>query len=120
MILAAVVDLELHVGVLAAERVDQRLGGVLVDPRAPVHGDQLGGAPAVVEHRLDDGEVVLADLGDPVVDDPEGRQIIGYVSEAYALRRYAHELEAHRGARQDDAGIFSPTAADAAMPRQTK
>jgi CIC family chloride channel protein len=56
----------------------------------------------------------------PVIDNAEHRRIIGYVSEAYALRRYAHELEAHRGARQDDAGIFSPAAADAAMPRQTK
>jgi chloride channel protein, CIC family len=55
----------------------------------------------------------------PIIDNAENRRIIGYVSEAYALRRYAHELEAHRGARQDDAGIFSP-AADAAMPRQAK
>ena len=44
----------------------------------------------------------------PVIDDPDRRRVIGYLSEAYALRRYAHELEAHRGARQDDAGIFSP------------
>ena len=44
----------------------------------------------------------------PVIDNPEDRRIIGYLSEAYALRRYAHELERHRGARQDDAGIFSP------------
>jgi CIC family chloride channel protein len=56
----------------------------------------------------------------PVIDNAEHRRIIGYVSEAYALRRYAHELEAHRGARQDDAGIFSPAAANAAMPRQAK
>jgi len=44
----------------------------------------------------------------PVVDNPGDRRVIGYLSEAYALRRYAHELERHRGARQDDAGIFSP------------
>jgi chloride channel protein, CIC family len=44
----------------------------------------------------------------PVVDNSEDRRIIGYLSEAYALRRYAHELERHRGGRQDDAGIFSP------------
>jgi CIC family chloride channel protein len=56
----------------------------------------------------------------PVIDTAEHRRVIGYVSEAYALRRYTHELEAHRGARQDDSGIFSPAAADAAMPRQTK
>lgn len=46
----------------------------------------------------------------PVVDNKEDRRIIGYLSEAYALRRYALELERHRGGRWDDAGIFSPTA----------
>ena len=45
----------------------------------------------------------------PVIDNAEGRRVIGYLSEAYALRRYAHELERHRGAQPDDAGIFSPT-----------
>lgn len=44
----------------------------------------------------------------PVIDNIKDRRIIGYLSEAYALRRYAHELERHRGGRQDDAGIFSP------------
>jgi chloride channel protein, CIC family len=44
----------------------------------------------------------------PVIDNSEDRRVIGYLSEAYALRRYAHELERHRGTRQDDAGIFSP------------
>ena len=48
----------------------------------------------------------------PVVDNPKDRRIIGYVSEAYALRRYAQELERHRGGRQDDAGIFSPAPGD--------
>jgi CIC family chloride channel protein len=48
----------------------------------------------------------------PVVDNPKDRRIIGYMSEAYALRRYAHELERHRGGRQDDAGIFSPAPGD--------
>jgi chloride channel protein, CIC family len=48
----------------------------------------------------------------PVVDNNEDRRIIGYLSEAYALRRYAHELERHRGGRQDDAGIFSPASGD--------
>src|SRR5689334_11821533 len=55
----------------------------------------------------------------PVVDNAKDRRIIGYMSEAYALRRYAHELEGHRGGRQDDAGIFSPTSGDVASgPRQ--
>jgi CIC family chloride channel protein len=54
------------------------------------------------------GEAML-----PVVDNPETRRIIGYLSEAYAVRRYAQELESHRGARQDDTGIFSPIREDA-------
>jgi CIC family chloride channel protein len=55
----------------------------------------------------------------PVIDNTKDRRILGYLSEAYALRRYAHELERHRGGRQDDAGIFSPAPADApAPPRQ--
>ena len=33
----------------------------------------------------------------PVIDNLDGRRVIGYLSEAYALRRYAHELERHRG-----------------------
>jgi CIC family chloride channel protein len=49
----------------------------------------------------------------PVIDNTKDRRIIGYLSEAYALRRYAHELERHRGGRRDDAGIFSPTPVDA-------
>jgi CIC family chloride channel protein len=48
----------------------------------------------------------------PVIDDLEARRIIGYLSEAYALRRYASELERHRGSRLDDAGIFSPIPGD--------
>src|SRR5262249_20242974 len=48
----------------------------------------------------------------PVIDNPKDRRIIGYMSEAYALRRYAHELERRRGGRQDDAGIFSPASGD--------
>jgi CIC family chloride channel protein len=48
----------------------------------------------------------------PVIDNPETRRVIGYLSEAYAVRRYAQELESHRGARQDDAGIFSPMRGD--------
>jgi chloride channel protein, CIC family len=48
----------------------------------------------------------------PVIDNTKDRRIIGYLSEAYALRRYAHELERQRGGRQDDAGIFSPASAN--------
>ncbi len=49
----------------------------------------------------------------PVIDNADSRRVLGYLSEAYALRRYTHELERHRGAQQDDAGIFSPSAGDA-------
>ncbi|MBV9862666.1 MAG: chloride channel protein [Alphaproteobacteria bacterium] len=45
----------------------------------------------------------------PVIDDPQHRRVLGYLSEAYALRRYAQELESRRGVVEDDAGIFSPT-----------
>ena len=51
----------------------------------------------------------------PVIDNPERRRVLGYLSEAYALRRYAHELERHRGSQADDAGIFSPTAGDVSI-----
>jgi chloride channel protein, CIC family len=54
----------------------------------------------------------------PVIDNTRDRRIIGYMSEAYALRRYAHELERHRGGRQDDAGIFSPSPGDALSERE--
>src|SRR5215831_18436108 len=37
----------------------------------------------------------------PVINNTKDRRIIGYLSEAYALRRYAQELERHRGGRQD-------------------
>jgi len=48
----------------------------------------------------------------PVVDNTKDRRIIGYMSEAYALRCYARELERRRGGRQDDAGIFSPASGE--------
>ena len=43
----------------------------------------------------------------PVVGDPQERRVIGYLSEAYALRRYTQELERRRGLA-DEAGLFSP------------
>jgi CIC family chloride channel protein len=48
----------------------------------------------------------------PVVDDPEQRHVIGYVSEAYALRRYAQELERRRSIDEQNAGIFCPETGD--------
>ncbi len=38
----------------------------------------------------------------PVLEDENGRRVIGYLSEAYALRRYSQELERQRG---DELGV---------------
>jgi CIC family chloride channel protein len=54
----------------------------------------------------------------PVVNNNEDRRIVGYLSEAFALRRYAQELERHRSGRQDDAGIFSPSDAGLSTRRE--
>jgi chloride channel protein, CIC family len=109
---------------------DGRLCGT-VDPTGTENGGEaktigdLVGEPAAFLLPGDDLRTALDRFSQaaqeilPVIDNAENRRIIGYLSEAYALRRYAHELEAHRGARQDDAGIFSPVAVDAAAPRQT-
>jgi len=43
----------------------------------------------------------------PVVAAAKDRRVVGYLTEAYALRRYAHELERRRGLA-DEAGLFSP------------
>jgi chloride channel protein, CIC family len=95
-----------------ADREKKTIGDLVHEPPAfLLPGDDLRTA-------LDRFSQVAQELL-PVIDNPEERRVIGYVSEAYALRRYAQELEAHRGARQDDAGIFSPTAGDdAATARQ--
>jgi chloride channel protein, CIC family len=108
---------------------DGRLSGT-VDPiaaetagAAKIVGELLAAPPAYLLPG-DDLRTALNRFSDaaqetlPVIDNPEARRIIGYLSEAYALRRYTHELEAHRGTRQDDAGIFSP-AAGGATPRRT-
>jgi CIC family chloride channel protein len=77
-------------------------------------GDLIKG-PLVVLLPSDDLRTALGRFSSaarerlPVVDDNDSRHIIGYVSEAYALRRYAQELERRRSIGEDDAGIFSPT-----------
>jgi len=108
---------------------DGRLSGI-VDP-AETHGaagkddpktvGELFAASAAYLLPGDDLRTALNRFSDarqetlPVIDNPEGRRVIGYLSEAYALRRYAHELERHRGSQPDDAGIFSPTAGDVSI-----
>jgi CIC family chloride channel protein len=47
-----------------------------------------------------------------VVDNPIDRRIIGYLTEAYALRRYNAELEARRREELGDDELFSPTTAE--------
>ena len=92
---------------LSAQGVDvqQKVGDFISEPASfLLPGDDLRTALDRFSHAA---EETL-----PVIDNTEDRRIIGYISEAYALRRYAHELERHRGGRQDDAGIFSPVPGD--------
>jgi CIC family chloride channel protein len=111
---------------------DGRLSGI-VDP-AETHGAADADDPKIVGELVaappayllpgDDLRTALNRFSDaaqetlPVIDNPEGRRVIGYLSEAYALRRYAHELERHRGSRPDDAGIFSPASGDVTVGPQ--
>ncbi|HLN24072.1 MAG TPA: chloride channel protein [Patescibacteria group bacterium] len=43
----------------------------------------------------------------PVLADARDRQVVGYVTEAYALRRYAHEMERRRNAELGERDLFS-------------
>src|SRR5689334_11964443 len=43
-----------------------------------------------------------------VVDSGKDRHIIGYLSEAAALRRYSQELERNRAEEQGESAIFAP------------
>jgi CIC family chloride channel protein len=44
-----------------------------------------------------------------VVDNPSDRRVLGYLSEAYALRRYYRELEARHREELGDEALFNPT-----------
>ncbi len=106
---------------------DGRLSGI-IDP-AEASGPRGAGGPRTVGDLVSEPASFLLPGDDlrtaldrfsqaaqetlPVIDDTQRRRILGYLSEAYALRRYAHELERHRGTSADDAGIFSPAAGDA-------
>jgi CIC family chloride channel protein len=82
------------------------------DEDATVGGLVSGQTPFLLPR--DDLRVAFERFGEtaqeslPVVDDPEHKRVIGYLTEAYALRRYAQELEHRRSVGRDDAGIFSP------------
>ena len=43
----------------------------------------------------------------PVVDSPETMEIIGYLTEAYALRRYNQELERRRAEAEGESGLYA-------------
>ena len=49
-----------------------------------------------------------------VVDNPQDRRVLGYLSEAYALRRYYRELEARHREELGDEALFNPTRGPAA------
>jgi CIC family chloride channel protein len=51
------------------------------------------------------GETRLETL--PVVDDPARMGVLGYLTEAYALRRYNQELERRRGEAERESGLYS-------------
>jgi len=44
-----------------------------------------------------------------VLNDSTDRRILGYLTEAHALRRYNRELEARRREELDDSEVFGPT-----------
>jgi CIC family chloride channel protein len=44
----------------------------------------------------------------PVVDNAEDRHLIGYLTEAYALRRYSYALERQRSREVGDSDLFGP------------
>jgi len=43
----------------------------------------------------------------PVVDDVEHMRLVGYLTEAYALRRYSQELERRRGQESGETNLYS-------------
>jgi CIC family chloride channel protein len=49
-----------------------------------------------------------------VLDNPTDRHVVGFLTEAYALRRYSHELEARRGEDLGESELFGPTRAPTA------
>jgi CIC family chloride channel protein len=53
--------------------------------------------------RYDEGQT--EDM--PVLDSRSGRQVIGYMTEAYALKRYSQELERMRSAELGERDLFA-------------
>jgi chloride channel protein, CIC family len=101
----------------------KRLAGIV--DLVELHGPDLAGAPEDMTagdlahpaniHLLpnEDVRAALQKFSDaqiealPVVDSPESMEIIGYLTEAYALRRYNQELERRRAESEGQSGLFS-------------
>jgi CIC family chloride channel protein len=99
--LAGVVDLaELH---------DPDFSG---DPETLTAGD-LVHAASLFLLPSEDVRTALTKFGEaqvetlPVVDDPAGMRVIGYLTEAYALRRYNQELERRRAEADGEPSLYS-------------
>ena len=106
----------------------KRLAGIV--DLVELHGPDLAGAPEDMTagdlahpatiHLLpnEDVRAALQKFTDaqiealPVVDSPESMEIIGYLTEAYALRRYNQELERRRAESEGDSGLFSSAVRD--------
>ncbi len=81
-------------------------------PEEMTVGSLVGGSPVFLE-RDDDIRSALAKFSEaqtetlPVVDSREGLHPVGYMTEAYALRRYNQELERRRGLDLGDSNLYS-------------
>ena len=84
------------------------------------HNDKLtaGDIARGAEHFLTPGQPVretldlfIASAAEilAVVDNADDRRVLGYLSEAYALRRYYRELEARHREELGDEALFNPT-----------
>ena len=101
----------------------KRLAGIV--DLVELHGPDLATAPEDLTagdlahpasaHLLPDDDVrtALQKFSDaqiealPVVDSPETMEILGYLTEAYALRRYNQELERRRAEAEGQSGLYS-------------
>ncbi|GGF17203.1 chloride channel protein [Aliidongia dinghuensis] len=103
---------------------DGKLAGMI--DLSEAYGPDLEGDPAVLTARglvhdapfllpTDGLRQALAAFGEsrletlPVVNDRNARQTVGYLTEAYALRRYAQELERRRGESDGGSSLFGGT-----------
>jgi CIC family chloride channel protein len=99
--LAGIVDLiELHGPDLAASPEDLTAGD-LAHP-ATVHLLPNEDVRTALQ-KFSDAQIETL----PVVDSPETMEIVGFLTEAYALRRYNQELERRRAESEGDSGLFS-------------